>query len=298
MKSETFAAYSDESGIFNHRYQAIAVVSGRGMILTPLSAKLQSILSKNEINEVKFALIRTHRPIIEAARQFVQCVVKEFASRLMIRVDILVWDTQDSRHAIQGRNNIANLERMYYKVLTHAARQWNQAEWNFYPDKNSQIHWNEIADFLNRTRLAQHEANSLSLFANEQLDQSLEFGNVEPLDSLQEPLIQLADLLAGMARFIREEGKQCVQWLDSWGNKDQPALPNFLYGEDAADETIRTKQNRFQLVGEFNALCKRYRLGVSLREKKYLRTPDPTNPINFWNYEPQHEYDKAPIRIS
>jgi len=295
--NQVYSAYSDESGIFNHRYQAIGLVSGPERTLTQLRTHLQSILAENEIDEVKFEKIRTHRPQVEAARGFVKCLLKRCTTLGKVRVDVLVWDTQDSRHAIPGRDNIANLGRMYYKVLTHAARQWNQAEWNFHPDRNPQVHWNEMSGVLNTTRLAQRGPNSPSLFANKQLGQLLDFKTVEPLDSLQEPLIQLADLLAGMARFTREEGDQCVQWLDSWGNKDQPPLPNFLYGENAADETIQTKQNRFRLVGEFNALCKRHRLGVSLREKKYLRTPDPTNPINFWNYEPQHEYDKAPIRI-
>ena len=257
---------------------------------------IKSILpqSQNQINEVKFALVRTHRPIIEAARAFSHCMLETLTSVITVRADIITWDTQDSRHAIQGRDSIANLERMYYKVLTHAARQWNQVEWSFHPDKNSQVHWHEITDFINKTRLAKPAINAPFLFNSEDLDQSIEFTRVEPLDSLEEPLIQLADLLAGMARFMREDGHQCIQWLDSWGNRDQLTLPHFLHDNSALDETIRTKQNRFLMVGEFNAHCKRYRLGVSLRDKRCFWTPNPTNAINFWNYEPQHDYDKAP----
>jgi hypothetical protein len=297
MKGEAFAAYSDESGIFSHRYQTIAVVSGPETRLAQLRSNLQGILSQNQINEVKFALIRTHRALIEAARAFSRCMVEISASMTAVRADIVTWDMQDSRHAIQGRNSLANLERMYYKVLTHAARQWNQVEWGFHPDTNSQVHWYEIAEVLNRTRLAKPVANAPLLFDSEHPDQFIEFTSVEPLDSLGEPLIQLADLLAGMARFMREEGHQCIQWLDSWGNRDQLALPHFLHAKCALDETIRTKQNRFLLIREFSAHCKRYRLGVSLRDRRCLWTPNPANAINFWNYEPQHDYDKAPKRM-
>jgi len=296
MESKTFAIYSDESGVFEHRFQTIALISSQQIVLSELRSKLKGFLDKHEIDEIKFSEIRTHRPKLDAARDFIRHSVKEFASQLKIRIDVLIWDTQDSRHTIRGRDDIANLEFMYYKVLTHAVRQWNQIEWDFYPDKNSQVHWNEIADYLNRTRLVRYQSNLLSLLENEYEIQPLRFKIIDPLDSLYEPLIQLADLFAGMARFVKEEGKQCIQWLDYCRNKNQLSLPSFINREDTIDETIITKQNRFQLIGEFNNLCKHYRMGVSLRQKRCLWTPDPTKPINFWNYEPQHEYDKAPKR--
>lgn len=298
MESKTFSIYSDESGIFDHRFQTIAVVSGLEIVLAQLKSKLKVFLDRHGIDEIKFAEIRTHHPKVEAAREFIKYSVREFASRLKIRLDILIWDTQDSRHAIPGRDDIANLEFMYYKVLTHTARQWNQAEWNFYPDKNSQVHWNEIVEYLNRTRLARYQSNLLSLLESEYGTQSLRFKTIEPIDSLYEPLIQLADLFAGMARFVKEEGKQCIQWLDYRRNKNQLSLPHFINGKNTVDETIVTRQNRFQLIGEFNNLCKRHKMGISLRQRRCLWTPDPTKPINFWNYEPQHEYDKAPKRTT
>ncbi len=296
MKSEVFSVYSDESGTFHCRYQTIALVSGQEAMLSQLRKLLKSALNRYGVDEVKFNEIGSHSPKVKAAREFLHHAVRKFARQVKMRIDVLVWDTQDSRHAIQGRNDLANLEHMYYKVLTYTARRWNQTEWNFYPDKNSQIHWGEIANFLNRTRLEHPKSNLLTLFKSEEENQLFQFRSVEPSDSLQEPLIQLADLFAGMARFTREEGEQCIQWLESWGNKNQPLLPNLLCGKDELDETSKAKQNRFQLVGEFHDLCKQHKLGVSLRDKKYLWTPNPTNPINFWNYEPQNKYDKAPIR--
>lgn len=208
MRGKDFAAYSDESGTFTRRFQSIALITSQESKLSELRNHLKNILSSKGVTEVKFELIRTHLPIIEAAHEFLYCIVSEFANRKKIRVDILTWDTQDSRHAIQGRNDIANLEHMYYKIFVHAARQWkNQGEWNFHPDENSQISWGELARILSTTPLAKHQNNMQLLFENEKIDQPIKVKCPEPLKSVQEPLIQLADLLAGMARFTKEEGE-------------------------------------------------------------------------------------------
>jgi hypothetical protein len=290
---EIFGAYSDESGTFNQRYQTIAVVSGHESALSQLRSNLKEILDKHEISEVKFVDVRSHSPKVEAATGFARYAV-EFARQTKIRIDVLVWDIQDSRHTIQGRDDIANLERMYYKVLIHAGRQWNQIDWDFCPDEHSSVNWNEIAEFLNRTRLSHPKPALLTLFESEEANQLFQLKSVKEMKSHQEPLIQLADLFAGMARFTREKGEQCIRWLDSQENKEQISLPLFPNENDEVDEVNRTEQNRFHLIGEFNGLCKRYTLGISLRSKKYLWTPNSTNSINFWSYEPQHEYDKAP----
>jgi hypothetical protein len=48
------------------------------------------------------------------------------------------------------------------------------------------------------------------------------------------------------------------------------------------------------VLKKFDETCKERKLGVSLKTKKGLWTPDPQRPINFWLYEPQHPEDKAP----
>jgi len=92
-----FAAYSDES--FHEQYHAIGVVSGRKNLLLNLRKELQNILDDKNIREVKFSEIRTHRPKIEVAKEFLDLGI-EFSRKNMIRIDILIWDLKDSR-AIQ-----------------------------------------------------------------------------------------------------------------------------------------------------------------------------------------------------
>jgi len=277
-----FSAYSDESGIYDERYQAIAVVSGSDIELAQLRTRLENILSNDGLNELKFVNInRSKSKTTKAARDFLKCTVREFASHARLRIDVIVWDEQNSKSA-KTNDRTARLEDMYHRVLTHIGRQWKQISWKFYPDENSQIHWHQIVSFLNRTRVNRPQPRLLQLFESSELDQVFRFSNVEQLSSFDEPLIQLADLFAGMARFSREEGEQCVQWLNSWGNKAQLRLFKFNFGYRES-ETNRMKRARFELIGKFDNICKRYKMGVSLRTNTCLWTYYPSNPINFWN---------------
>ena len=51
MKREGFAAYSDESGTFQCRYQSIALISGQDTMLSELRKRLGSILGEHALVE-------------------------------------------------------------------------------------------------------------------------------------------------------------------------------------------------------------------------------------------------------
>ena len=82
-----------------------------------------------------------------------------------------------------------------------------------------------------------------------------------------EPLIQLADLFAGIARFTGEEGIRCVQWLASHGNRRQLKMSH-LHIDNIKDRSARRKECRFQLVGELNQICKNCRIGVEMEQQQ------------------------------
>jgi len=52
------------------------------------------------------------------------------------------------------------------------------------------------------------------------------------------------------------------------------------------------------VLAQLDAICKRKKLGVSLKTNHGLRTFDPANPVNFWWYESQYDEDKAPVKRS
>ncbi|MFC1957173.1 DUF3800 domain-containing protein [Chloroflexota bacterium] len=294
MKS--FSAYSDESGIFDHRFQSIAVVSGKEELLEELRNRLQQEIDNRQILEVKFSEITGYNsPIAEAARQFIKIAVKDFASNKKIRIDILSWDILDSRHAVPSRDDFANLGRMYYHLLIHTAKQWNQSHWNLYPDNNPKVDWKETAKYLNVTSLYRPDLQQPELVEVPKYEE-LQFGRIQQVDSIKEPLVQLADLFAGMARYSNEDGRQCVQWLSSQVSKWQLKFKYLCPRNNMKDKDTRKRVCLYQLIGKLYRLCGQYKLYVSINEKECLWTRICTKPINFWTYKPQGNYDKAPIK--
>lgn len=292
----SFSAYSDESGIFDHRFQSIAVVSGKEGMLEELRNKLQEEIDNRQIREVKFSeMIGYNSPIAEAARQFIRIAVKDFAISRKIRMDILTWDTLDSRHAVPRRDDFANLGRMYYHLLTHMAKQWSQIHWNLYPDKNPKVDWKETAKYLNVTSLHRPNLQQPKLVKAPEYEK-LQFGRIQQVDSIEEPLVQLADLFAGMARYSYEDGPQCVQWLDSQVSKRQLKFKKLCPMNNIRDRHTRKRECLYQLIGKLYRLCGQHKLYVSIHEKGCLWTRICSEPINFWSYEPQGSYDKAPIK--
>jgi len=290
--STIFEAYSDESGFPAKRYHVISVVSGRREDMEILRCYLESVLQKG-VSELKFEDVRGHRPKVKAAREFLRYTVK-LAAKGKVRVDVLIWDTQDTRHSVVGRDDIANLHRMYYKVLVHVGRIWNQRDWHFYPDEGSNVDWAEIQKFLNKTRMVKRKPRLIALLETE--TQYFQLRHVNPRKSHDEPLIQLCDLFAGFAAFSREKGEEYHKWVSAGKRRAQPGL--FEADDDLPESSSKADIVRFALLQEFDTLCKKHKLGVSVKTKGYLWTPDPKDPINFWNYEPQHEADKAPARPS
>ena len=292
-----FSAYGDESGTFDHRFQSVAIVSGEEDTIDELRKKLRYEVNDKGIREARFAEVKGYQsPTAEVARQFIDCTVREFANYKRIRIDVLTWDIQDSRHSIPDMDDVSNLQIMYYNALAHMALQWKKTRWNFYPDTNSKVNWSEIAKYLNMRDLSRSNLRQPTLLNLLQDNQTLQFDEVQPQDSTKDPIVQLADLFAGMARFSGEECPQCVQWLYSSGKRNQFELQTCAR-KSSEGRSARTRECRYQLIGELDRICKSCRMGVSLAKKKRLWTPNPTNPINFWNYEPKGDYDKAPARI-
>lgn len=289
--SEAYKIYSDESSSENKRYQSICCISGYCGALTELTNSLRNVITIKNVAELKFSKIRTHKSKIEAGEKFIELAVK-YAASGKIRIDVLTYDLQDSRHTVSGRDDIKNLEIMYYKLLRHCCEKWNKYDWEFYPDENSAYNWVAIKDYLNSTKLPRKEAGLLKLFLDERIN--LNFTKVEQKKSHAEPLIQLADLFAGFSWFSILSGEECLSFIEKEINKYQGFL--FEESENKTENYAKVKVNRFLLIKRLYDLCKENKLGVSLKTNKRLYTPNPNNPINFWKYEPQGEYDKAPTR--
>lgn len=295
-QKQSFLAYSDESGTFDHPFQSIAIISGQEATLSQLRNDLSKILDDNDIPEVHFSDISVYgSAMAKAARQFINISISNYVIFNKIRIDIITWGISDIISEDQD-----NLKYMYYLVLVFMARSWCNVSWIFYPDINSKIDWQGIRKQLNIANFFRYIYKQRILMDLPDSDYSFHFSEIQQLDSIQEPLIQLADLFSGIARYSGEKGYYCVQWLHShpsyFGKEHQLEFDNFC---PKNNETTGHDRCIYQLIGNLYKTCKKYKLGVSLATNNRLCTMYSkvhNRPINFWNYKPQDKYDTAPVK--
>lgn len=287
----THVGFSDESNWNKGPFRSIGLVTTTVAALDDLNRKLTQILAESGVREFKWQKLRQARESFVAEKMCDLAV--EAALRQQVRVDVLVWDIQDSRHNIVGRDDIENLQRMYYHLFRNVLRaRWpNNAVWRLHPDEHTAMDWQTVQDCLQNAAERLERERSLFTGGKFQLRLRREFGieEIRSVISSDQPLLQLADLFAGMAVFSREHFGEYKKWLAQ--NDSRPSL---FQGDDEMTSVSGSSKHRFQVLQHFNDACKRYKLGVSLNRKRGLWTPNPENPLNFWMYKPQHPEDKAP----
>ncbi|MBC7249932.1 MAG: DUF3800 domain-containing protein, partial [Anaerolineae bacterium] len=160
----THVAYSDESFYNRGRYRSIAMVTLEADSSEPFSRSVRRLLDESEVKEFKWQKLRQARERF-AAQKLVDFVIEK-ALLGILRVDVLTWDTEDSRHKIQGRDDIANLQRMYYHLFKDALKRWpGDSTWRLYPDENSALDWETVRDYLDMAGLSLRlEPQTPSLF--------------------------------------------------------------------------------------------------------------------------------------
>ena len=114
---------------------------------------------------------------------------------------------------------------------------------------------------------------------------------IQELDSRDNPLIQLADLFAGMGAYSYSCYNKFVQW-----EKDSTGQLSFEICADEENQVVLSNRDceRCIVIRHLNKGCKKHRLSVSLKTKHGFYSFKPEYPINFWMYESQHSNDKAP----
>lgn len=293
MKRITHIGFSDESNWNQGRFRSIGLVTTLVDKLTTLNDELKKLLEESQVTEFKWKNLAGARERF-AANKLVAFAVEKASAR-KVRIDVLIWDIEDSRHKVAGRDDIDNLARMYYHLFRNVLRKrWPEdAVWRLCPDEHTAIKWDTIQDVLENASMSVELEETLFTEGGfkRRLKRELSIDAIEPVNSSKEPLLQLADLFAGLAVFSREKFDGYQQWV----SKKSPQLR--LLDESEQEESIsRSNKERFQVLEECDKKCKKYKLGVSMKSSKGLRTRDPKSPINFWVYEPQHPDDKAPTR--
>jgi hypothetical protein len=238
---------------------------------------VELLIQESNLTELKWNKLRTARDRFGALK--VMDYVIQKAQQGLLRIDVLIWDAMDSRHNVRRRDDNANLQRMYYHLLLDVLnRKWGKhRSWRIFPDEQSTVDWINLRDFLNKK--------------TRQLQYSFCIHKIEPCQSCNEPLIQVADLFAGLAVYSRNNYDCFDHWLLRKELTSQdPKLEDTLIKLSGADLA------RCEVLYQFNEWCKQRKLGVTLQPYHGLRSSSSLNSMSFWWYQPQHDRDKAPTK--
>jgi hypothetical protein len=289
----THIAYSDESYSTASRYRSIAAVTLEISRDHEISHLIRDLLRESNVSEFKWAKLKQARYRFAALKMIDQ--VLEFSIQSWVRVDVLIWDTHDSRHNIPGRDDVANLQRMYYHLLKNVLQcRWpTGSTWKLCPDENSALDWMTVQDFLDAAGLGFRVGGDLLDGGEFRLRLARDFGiqQICEMNSAETPLCQLADLFAGLGAYSHLAYEKYENWL-----RTQSGQLAFGFGLGDEVKLSNSDCERCKVIQHLDEQCKQHKLYVSLKSSGGFKTYDPTSPINFWFYEPQHPDDQAPLR--
>ena len=288
-----YVVFSDESRHTAGRFRSIAAVSlpaSPHRAVTNLSRELGDAMECSSKGELKWYNVgRSGRSNVARANAATDFLFSRLGSGL--RLDVLIWDTEDARHDVDERDDIANHGRMFFHLHRNLMKQREaRSRWHVRPDKLVTADWETIRRCLTSDGTWRDRVQ-------EELHEELHWlipavSTWREVESDATPFIQLADLMAGMAAYARTEARVVRELLaESPGQGD-------LFPAPVSDRLPRGSRHRgrFRVISHFHRLCLAGKLGVSLRTRGYFRTFDSATPINFWHYEPQHPHDRAPTK--
>jgi hypothetical protein len=279
-----YISFADES-YASHRFKSIATFSFKADCLDGVNSDITNILRESNIEEFKWEKLKTAK-YRHCAEKMIDAVWK-----FVNTVDVIIWDTHDSRHNIKKRDDMQNYGRMFFHLHSKSLqRRPKMSKWQICPDEGVGIDWNIVGQCLSAVG-KQRDFVDLSLFKGffTSPHYTIDKSHLTEIKSHEQPCCQIADLFAGLSIFSRTNYDNYEKWMDY----TTPTLHLFPREQP---EISNAEENRFPVLKKFYTGCKDKKLGVGLEKKRYLYTRDPKNPINFWHYTPQHDEDKAPTK--
>ena len=283
----TLTGFSDESSWNQNRYRSIGLVTATTEIANKIRQTVSNSLNESGISELAWKNLRgaNHRVTVN---KIIDTINKMVCSG-KLRIDVLIWDTQDSRHDIQGRNDTTNLARMYYHIMSNVMRErWpDDANWMLHVDKRSDLDWTELKQCLSGKTRRERRSRQTHFFQGSPTPRAMPI--VEQVSSQNHPLIQVADLFAGLAAFSWNESLTHIEWQER--KSDQLDL----FPSNEGKSISNSANYKHQVLSHLIAHDLGY-TSFKANKKEGLKTYSPSHPINFWFYTPQGDYDKAPRR--
>jgi hypothetical protein len=249
--------YSDESHHNHGAVRGVGAVSLRLDDTTRLSDELANLLRASGVRELKWEKVRTARMGFAAGKALTWTLDHALAGDIWI--ETLSWDARSAAASRARRPSLGRLRDAYATLLASViARQAERSD----PTGPSQ-HWQLVPDEQNAAPWTGAQSAVPQI------------ASVSPARSETQPLIQLADLLAGLAVFSRAAYDAYERWL-CLPNRDldarSTAMPGGAHGSSAY---------RFALLDDFYTACVRRLPGISLRTRRGLYTWRASAPIQF-----------------
>ncbi len=288
-KIYTHVAFSDDSGHEDGRFNSLSLVTMESRHLNELRNKLKNILEKSGIeSEFKWSKLRSNSAKYKFCAERLEDFI--FSNLNKLRIDILIWDIDDSRHKNLGRDDNENLARMYYHLIqnTLSNRWYNGSTWLLVPDHQSSINWHTLGGYLVSKK---HKTMADIFGIDEGGFVNLGLKIIKPTNSHEEPFIQLADYVAGLGAYSYGHYTKYHNWLQGLSAQSS------LFPDIGSSEILsNTEKVRFPLITSFTDKSKKYKKKLSFKKTGGFKTNDPRENINFWLYTPQHSKDKAPTK--
>ena len=289
-ESPTHLGYSDESSWNSARYRSLALVTGQAEVMAEIESSVSTSLDASNVRELAWKSLSSAKHRFAAIK--VCDEIATAANRQRLRVDVLIWDTHDSRHDVRGRDDSENLARMYYHLMSNAINlRWNAAGfWLVNADERNDMDWQTLEDCLHG-RTKREKTAQQQWFPDLSPVRTARLPRVVQVSSSDQPLVQVADLFAGLATFSWNQSTDHRSWKQV-GQEIQAGQQN-MFSSLGTGTVSNSAMFKHEVLDHVTGL----RLsGVAMKahDGEGLRTYGPKNAINFWSYEPRHASDKAP----
>ncbi|OPX21600.1 MAG: hypothetical protein B1H03_06335 [Planctomycetales bacterium 4484_113] len=280
-------AYGDRSGSARDRFWSFALVTLEEESARRLADVLIEKVSHHGVAKVEWKLITGNQEgeaYMHAAIALIDYLLSD-DNEVPMRIDVISWDRHDSRHAFRGRDDNANTGYMVYKLFMHVGKQWRHWAWDMILDRGEVFDRNRLVEVINNTYAEKRDRTQRVLLPT--AEQQYLINHHEEKDCDAEPLLWIADLFAGMYRWNRARPHIAMHLSELIHNQ----LNVF---EDDRVDLSRSDEQRTKVLDCLLSCCKKRAISIDCTKKNCLWTKNNSHRINFWPYEPQGDYDRAP----
>lgn len=288
MSNPTHYAYLDESYYTtDHDFGAISLLSFPAIEKENLENEIYPLISKFD-GEYKWQSFRGNSYMKKSIEIF--DILFQYATRGCLRIDTIIWQTDDPRYPRNQSNSGEKLSVLYYLRLrdTLAKRWGHKTSWSINIDEHVSIDWEVFESFIDYASSREYSSTILGPeFDLEWLKNNphkYTVTEINTVTSTAEPFIQIADIFAGLAAYSHNKSDKLLDWLAfdgpqhfNEGTYQKPLPLNFQRVKYKPAEI-----SRFKFIKYIQDCCKSKKYQLSIRSKKGLHSYKPKNPINFF----------------